>query len=84
MPFISSEDTQVALHDDKLEFWMVWSPTGGPPTVRHPSERCAELEAERLAALRPGRRFYILHATGYRCVDTMQRVTLEPANDIPF
>jgi hypothetical protein len=90
MPFILEEGstfhgrTNNGLEDDK-EFWLIWCRETDPlqPTYRHLTERSAVLEAERLAANRPGHRFYIAHVTSYRAVREMQRVTLEPT-DIPF
>lgn len=48
--------------DTEQEFFMVWSPMGGPPTKRHPSKTQARKEAERLAVSNPGQEFYILRA----------------------
>jgi hypothetical protein len=42
------------------EFWMVWREFGGTPTYKHPNEDSARREAERLARMTPGVRFYIL------------------------
>lgn len=45
-------------------FWMVWCERGGTsaPTVKHHSRSDAVKEAERLARLNPGNRFWILKA----------------------
>jgi len=50
---------------NEQEFWIVWSPTGGNPTVRHDNWDSAIKEAERLAGLdfnRVGERFYVMQA----------------------
>lgn len=65
------------------EFWMVWSPQGGAPTVKHDEERLALSEAERLARKCPGHEFYVLRAEHLRCVDSMVRERLGPA-PMPF
>ncbi|WP_325437580.1 hypothetical protein [Pseudomonas nitroreducens] len=57
-------------------FWMVWNPEAYAPSVRHPTWKSAEAEAERLARSNPGQRFYILQATQIRRVDYMQRIVL--------
>jgi len=72
------------------QFWMVWNPDGNPPKYRHDTEAAAETEAERLARLNPGSRFFVLEAVGLRCVDNMHRIDLrkplsvEQSDDIPF
>lgn len=70
------------------QFWMVWCPNRNPPVYRHDCEAAAETEAERLARLNPGERFFVLEAVGLRCVDNMHRVSLRPGDppgdDIPF
>lgn len=43
-------------------FWLVWNPSRGMPTVRHPSALSARKEAERLAVIQPGEAFYVLQA----------------------
>lgn len=57
------------------QFWAVWNPAHGEPTVRHSSFEIAKAEAERLARFNPGQKFYVLAACGVaRRVD----VTFEP------
>lgn len=68
--------------DDKQVFWMVWSPQGHPPIVRHDHHAKAINEAERLARANPGREFYVLQATDLRMADGMTRIRLEPEH--PF
>lgn len=58
------------------QFWMVWNPNRNPPMFMHATEVAAEAEAERLAKLNPGERFFVLEAIGLRVVDNMQRVDL--------
>ncbi len=57
-------------------FWMVWSPTGRQPVVKHESEASAVCEAERLARVVSGAEFFVLRAVALRTVDAMQRVEL--------
>lgn len=48
------------------QFWMVWSPNSGlAPTAKHATGDSAVKEADRLAALNPGQRFYVLKALRY-------------------
>ena len=50
--------------DEKKMFWMVYSRNGRhPPKFEHNNRDGARAEAERLARLNPGLRFYILEAT---------------------
>lgn len=70
---------------DDRKFWMVWNPRRNPPTCRHGTEGSATKEAERLAALYPGQRFYVLAAIKAREVNNMQRIELsEPESELPF
>lgn len=41
-------------------FWLVYSPQGGAPHVRHESRAEATREAERLACQHLGREFFVL------------------------
>ena len=41
-------------------FWMVWCEDGHPPKFMHKNETSAEMEAERLAKLKPGQKFWVL------------------------
>lgn len=66
---------------DDAAFWMVWSPTGRPATVRHGSPAAANAEAERLARLDPRSEFYVLRAE--RRVKAVAVVSVE-LGDIPF
>lgn len=43
-------------------FWVVWSPQGSAPVVRHASNREATDEAHRLARKHPDREFHVLVA----------------------
>lgn len=43
-------------------FWMIWSPQGQAPTVRHDTPESARAEAERLARANRGSEFYVLEA----------------------
>jgi hypothetical protein len=55
-----------------------------PPSFKHASEAQAIAEAERLARIHTGSRFYVLHATEMRQVDSMKRIVLKKFDDIPF
>lgn len=67
---------------DERTFWMVWTPSGHPPTYRHSDYTSARTEAERLARVSPGSEFYILQAVGMRQMDSMRRVDF--ALEVPF
>lgn len=68
-----------------MSFWVVWNPDQNAPRYRHASEVAAIGEAERLARMNPGQRFFVLEAIALRSVDSMQRVNLrEPHDEIPF
>ena len=43
-------------------FWFVWTKKGKKPTFIHTDYEAARAEAERLAVLRPGATFILLHA----------------------
>ena len=45
-------------------FYIVWSPSGSPPTVRHQTEASARMEAVRLATINPGRSFFVMALVG--------------------
>ena len=50
--------------NEKTGFWVVWSPRGGQPRVRHEKQHEADAEAERLSLRFPGRHFYVLECVG--------------------
>lgn len=47
-------------------YWMVWARWKGPAKFRHRTAESACLEADRLAAMNPGRRYYVLCVIGSR------------------
>lgn len=47
---------------EKATFWMVWSPQGNQPRVKHMTEAAATAEAKRLARVAPGNSFVVLKA----------------------
>jgi hypothetical protein len=53
---------------DNKDTWLVWSPQGNLPNVRHKSLGSAIKEAERLAGLNPGKEFYVLIPVGVATV----------------
>lgn len=55
-------DYEIVDDDEAPVFWMIWSPQGAMPEVKHFTYREAEEEAERLAKKHPGRRFYIMYS----------------------
>lgn len=71
------------MNNSETKFWMVWNPKRDTPAYQHHSHEAAVSEAERLARLNPGQRFYVLEATDLRVVDAMVRQTLDVL-EIPF
>lgn len=66
-------------------FWVVWNPEGGPPRVRHPSERDADREAIRLAREHRGQTFIVLRSVCSLVAEDIRRTEYEPEFDgIPF
>ena len=57
--------------DSDAEFYVVWNPNGGNPTMRHGALSSAINEAERLARQCGGQKFYVLKA-----------VTVSTKNDV--
>lgn len=55
-------------------FWMVYGLDQGPPTYRHSSYELALAEAQRLARISPGTKFYVL-----RTVAVARKVDVEVA-----
>lgn len=51
--------------DDRMTFWMVRAENNDFTRHRHPTRLAAEKEAERLAGLNPGIRFYVLESMGH-------------------
>jgi hypothetical protein len=49
---------------DDNTFWMVFGEGAGAPTYKHNTEVGARTEANRLATLNSGRRFFVLEAVG--------------------
>ena len=64
------------MNDDNEVFWMVWSPQGNSPTVRHSMPDKAAKEAQRLARAHPDREFYVLEALERFQVETLRRTRL--------
>ena len=67
-------------------FWMVFNDSigGQAPTYKHPTLGAARIEAERLAKLNPGVRFWVLEAQGYMRIEPVPS-NWTPADDgLPF
>lgn len=47
---------------NEKKFWVVWNSDGFSPKVRHVDKGSACQEAQRLAALNPGKQFVVLEA----------------------
>ena len=66
-------------------FYLVWREGGSSPVHQHKSATSAENEAERLAGLYPGSKFFVLVPS---CLAVERRVTIERfdvlASDVPF
>jgi hypothetical protein len=56
---------QYVLNDGGREFYVVWQPENGAPTVHHGSYQDAKHEATRLANANRGKKFFVLKAVGY-------------------
>ena len=67
--------------------YLVFNPMRDKPRFRHETYISAVNEAERLAKLHPGERFYVLIATGFAHVAPPPPVFTElsaPGSEIPF
>lgn len=67
-----------------IRFYMVWNEGNRGPVVRHNTDMSARTEAERLARLNPGQKFYVLSV-----IDCCQKRDVEWAsegfaNEVPF
>ena len=75
-------------HPEEYEFWLVWNDNGSFSRFRHYSEMSAVLESQRLAALAPGQRFYVLKATSIAYQIPLQSTLLlkrpEDTDWVPF
>lgn len=58
------------VHPDR--FYVVWSPQGGPPVVKHKSFHSARHAAYRLTARHPDREFYVLRTCWGRTPKTAE------------
>jgi hypothetical protein len=68
-------------------FWMVYGAGQGAPTARHKLFMSARTEAERLARIAPGVRFFILETVGAVEKVDVQFIDLragDPTEEIPF
>jgi len=63
-------------------FYLVWEPQNGYTKHRHDHRHQAELEAERLAALNPGKDFYVLQALTQSAIK--KPVTTIELTDLPY
>lgn len=73
---------------DAGRFWMVWSPQGRAPTMKHWTRDDADREALRLASSNPGLEFYVLKAVGGAIgeskIKTIRLHAGPPDDGIPF
>lgn len=69
---------------DDNEFWCVWNPNRGVPTMKHGTEAEANAEAQRLASSQPGARFYVMRAARYFTRIDVARVELRESEERPF
>lgn len=70
-----------------FQFWCVWEPHYGTPTVKHCSKDVAIKEARRLATEHPGRIFYLMQAMASYQKTDVAVTELDPPRDgaeIPF
>lgn len=68
-------------------FWMVYGAGQGAPTARHKCFDSARTEAERLARMVPGVRFFILETVGAVEKIDVQFIDLragDPTDETPF
>lgn len=65
-------------------FYMVWRENGNPPKFRHPDANLARFEAERLARMYPGERFFVLASIGDVRVSDTHWTPHKQFDDIPF
>ncbi len=63
-------------------FFVVWNPHGRAPMVTHRWEGDAVKEAERLAAMNPGQRFYVLESNTVSEHRSVTTTRLE--HELPF
>jgi len=68
---------------EKTPFYLVWNSGGFPPSYKHPTRVCAEIEAERLARDNPGQHFYVLEPT-HRFVKSEMVITEFDTGRPPF
>ena len=72
---------------EEEEFWVVWCPQTGHPTVKHMTRQEAVAESERLARKHPGCVFYVLQAVSVSSAVRVETRPLLPAgmkNQIPL
>lgn len=69
------------MNERQMPFYLVWSPKGGAPTVRHDTETQARKEAERLAMNNHGQTFVVLMSIGEVAV---RRPVDWVSHEVPF
>jgi hypothetical protein len=65
-------------------FWVVWCEQNRNPMCKHPTERLAMLEAERLARLHRGDIFHVLKLIGSCTASDVVWTIPTTEDDIPF
>lgn len=79
---IQNPKTNGASNMNEQAYFVVYNPNSSkPPQVRHADFGAAKAEAERLAGIHAGERFYILQAVGYAKKTSVDYVQLD---NIPF
>lgn len=68
----------------KKQFWMVWSEQSHETHARHEDEATAEREAERLARIKPGCKFFVMLAVGFAEQPREPRLYHRLDDGIPF
>lgn len=66
------------------DFYVVWSPDSGPPSVKHRDRDTATDEARRLAAVHPGREFFVLAAVSVSRKTDVVTENFGFGEDLPF
>jgi hypothetical protein len=69
---------------DQQTVWLVWNPGHGAPNFKHYDSASAVREAERLARLHPGEKFYVMVSVGVAVVEQPSVYTAFSDYGVPF